>query len=67
MSFEPEIDPDLFDEDFVELLEEDVIIPDDYDDHYNDEDELEENEEGKVTEVPKPMEDDEDEVKAEAK
>jgi len=42
MDFEPEIDPDLFDEDFESLLEEDVIIPDDYDDHYNDEDELEE-------------------------
>jgi len=38
--FEPEIDPTLFDEDLLDELEEDLVIPDDYDDHYNDDQEL---------------------------
>lgn len=42
MDFEPELDPDLFDEEFLD--DEDLVIPDDYDDHYNDEAELEEEE-----------------------
>lgn len=44
MDFEPEIDPDLFDEDFEDLDEGNVDAYQDYDDHYNDEDELEEEE-----------------------
>ena len=42
MDFEPELDPDLFDEDFLdeELEEGNVDEYQDYDDHYADEDEL---------------------------
>ena len=44
MSFEPEIDPDLFDEDLIEEIENEFALAEDYDDHYNDEEALEEEE-----------------------
>ena len=40
MSFEPEIDPDLFDEDLMDEIEKEFAMAEDYDDHYNDEAEL---------------------------
>lgn len=40
MDFEPEIDPDLFDEDLIDEIEKEFEMSEDYDDHYNDEDEL---------------------------
>ena len=42
MDFEPELDPDLFDEDLIDEIEEEFQMAEDYDDHYNDEEELEE-------------------------
>lgn len=44
MDFEPELDPDLFDEDLIDEIEEEFQMAEDYDDHYNDEEELEEEE-----------------------
>ena len=44
MDFEPEIDPDLFDEDFEDFDEGNVDAYQDYDDHYNDDADLEEEE-----------------------
>lgn len=45
MTFEPEIDPDLFDEDIVDEEEGNVDAYKDYDDHAFDEEELDEEEE----------------------
>lgn len=45
MSFEPEIDPDLFDEDLIAEIDHEFDMAEDYDDHYNDEEALEEEEE----------------------
>lgn len=42
MTFEPEIDPDLFDEDLIDEIEKEFAASEDYDDHYNDEEELDE-------------------------
>lgn len=44
MTFEPEIDPDLFDEDLLDEIEDDFDVPEDYDDHAWDEEELAEEE-----------------------
>lgn len=44
MDFEPELDPDLFDEDLLDEIDEEFQMAEDYDDHYNDEEELEEEE-----------------------
>ena len=44
MSFEPEIDPDLFGEDFVEEIDHEFDMAEDYDDHAWDEDDLAEEE-----------------------
>lgn len=44
MEFEPEIDPDLFDEDFLDELDDELDVPEDYDNHAWDEDSLEEKE-----------------------
>jgi hypothetical protein len=44
MSFEPDIDPDLFDEDFVEEIDHEFDMAEDYDDHAWDEEELAEEE-----------------------
>lgn len=40
MDFEPELDPDLFDEDLIDEIEKEFALAEDYDDHYDDEDEL---------------------------
>jgi hypothetical protein len=40
MTFEPEIDPDLFDEDLLDEIDNEFDMAEDYDDHYNDEEEL---------------------------
>jgi len=44
MKFEPEIDPDLFDEDLIDEIENEFAMAEDYDDHAWDEEELEEEE-----------------------
>lgn len=44
MDFEPEIDPDLFDEDLIEEIEHEFDVAEDYDDHAWDEEKLEEEE-----------------------
>lgn len=38
--FEPELDPDLFDEDLLDEIDEEFDMAEDYDDHAFDEDEL---------------------------
>jgi len=45
MTFEPEIDVDLFDEDLVEEIDHEFDMAEDYDDHAWDEEELVEEEE----------------------
>lgn len=44
MEFEPEIDPDLFDEDLLDEIDEEFDLAEDYDDHAWDEDDLAEEE-----------------------
>lgn len=44
MTFEPELDPDLFDEDLLDEIDDEFAMAEDYDDHYADEDELAEEE-----------------------
>ena len=42
MDFEPELDADLFDEDLIDEIEKEFAMAEDYDDHYADEEELDE-------------------------
>ena len=42
MDFEPELDPDLFDEDLLDEIDKEFDLAEDYDDHYADEEDLEE-------------------------
>ena len=42
MDFEPELDPDLFDEDLIDEIEKEFAMSEDYDDHYADEEKLDE-------------------------
>ncbi len=44
MDFEPELDPDLFDEDLLDEIEEEFDLAEDYDDHAWDEEDQEEGE-----------------------
>ena len=42
MDFEPELDLDLFDEDLLDEIDKEFDLAEDYDDHYADEEDLEE-------------------------
>jgi|694.fasta_scaffold24360_7 hypothetical protein len=42
MDFEPELDPDLFDEALLDEIDDELEMAEDYNSHYNDEDDLEE-------------------------
>lgn len=44
MDFEPELDPDLFDKDLLDEIDEEFDLSEEYDDHAWDEEDIEEGE-----------------------